>query len=100
MTTTMADRQPAGTASSGASASGAVSDGLVIAWRNLKRIPRVPDLLIYGTIQPIMFVLLFAYVFGGAISVGGSNDASLYREYLMGGKIGRASGRERGEISV
>jgi ABC-2 type transport system permease protein len=85
MTTTMADRQPAGTASSGASASGAVSDGLVIAWRNLKRIPRVPDLLIYGTIQPIMFVLLFAYVFGGAISVGGSNDASLYREYLMGG---------------
>src|SRR4029450_173668 len=85
MTTTMADRQPAGTASSGASESGAVSDGLVIAWRNLKRIPRVPDLLIYGTIQPIMFVLLFAYVFGGAISVGGSNDASLYREYLMGG---------------
>jgi ABC-2 type transport system permease protein len=69
----------------GASASGAISDGLVIAWRNLKRIPRMPDLLIYGTIQPIMFVLLFAYVFGGAISVGGSNDAHLYREYLMGG---------------
>ncbi|MGH3497018.1 MAG: ABC transporter permease [Nocardioidaceae bacterium] len=62
-----------------------VADGLILGWRNLKRIPRVPDLLLYGTIQPVMFVLLFAYVFGGSISVGGSTDPSLYREFLMGG---------------
>jgi ABC transporter DrrB family efflux protein len=47
----------------------AVSDTLVIAVRNLKRIPRQPDLLTAFTIQPIMFVLLFVYVFGGAIQV-------------------------------
>ncbi len=62
-----------------------VSDGLVLVWRNLKRLPRQPDAVVYGTIQPIMFVVLFAYVFGGSIDVGGSNDAALYREYLMGG---------------
>ena len=73
------------TAAPGGSASGVISDSLVIAWRNLKRIPRVPELLLYGTIQPIMFVLLFAYVFGGAISVDGSNDPALYREFLVGG---------------
>ncbi len=63
----------------------AISDGLVLVWRNLKRLPRQPDMVIYGTIQPIMFVVLFAYVFGGSISVGGSNDPRLYREFLMGG---------------
>jgi ABC-2 type transport system permease protein len=73
------------TSAPGGSASGVISDSLVIAWRNLKRIPRVPELLLYGTIQPIMFVLLFAYVFGGAISVGGSNDPAVYREFLVGG---------------
>jgi ABC-2 type transport system permease protein/oleandomycin transport system permease protein len=44
-----------------------VSDTLVIAERNLIRLPRAPDLLLAFTVQPIMFVLLFAYVFGGAI---------------------------------
>ena len=44
-----------------------VSDTIVLARRNLKRIPRQPDLLIAYTIQPVMFVLLFIYVFGGAI---------------------------------
>ena len=44
-----------------------VSDTLVLAERNLLRIPRQPDLLIAFTIQPVMFVLLFVYVFGGAI---------------------------------
>ena len=44
----------------------AVSDTLVLAKRSLKRIPRQPDLLIGFTVQPVMFVLLFVYVFGGA----------------------------------
>jgi hypothetical protein len=48
----------------------AVSDTVVLARRNLLRIPRLPDLLISFTIQPIMFVLLFVYVFGGAIQPG------------------------------
>lgn len=63
----------------------AVTDSVVLVWRNLKRLPRQPDMVVYGTIQPIMFVVLFAYVFGGSISVGGTNDASTYREFLMGG---------------
>ncbi|MGI8700025.1 MAG: ABC transporter permease [Nocardioidaceae bacterium] len=63
----------------------AVSDAMLMTWRNLKQIPRVPDKLIYGTIQPIMFVLLFAYVFGGAIPVGGQSSPAVYREFLMAG---------------
>ena len=45
----------------------AVNDGLVMTWRNLKRVPRIPELAIFAILQSIMFVLLFAYVFGGAI---------------------------------
>ncbi|HEY2793602.1 MAG TPA: ABC transporter permease [Micromonosporaceae bacterium] len=60
---------------------GAVHDGWVVAKRNLIKIRRIPDLLIFSTIQPIMFVLLFAYVFGGAIRVAGVS----YRDYLMPG---------------
>jgi ABC-2 type transport system permease protein len=60
----------------------AVSDGLIIAWRNLKRIPRIPELAIFAILQSIMFVLLFAYVFGGAIPLPGGAS---YREYLMPG---------------
>jgi ABC transporter DrrB family efflux protein len=44
-----------------------VTDTLIIAERNLVRLPRSPDLLLAFTVQPIMFVLLFRYVFGGAI---------------------------------
>ena len=46
----------------------AVADTAVIAIRNLKRIPRQPELWVSFTIQPVIFVLLFVYVFGGAIS--------------------------------
>ena len=46
-------------------------DGLVVTWRNLKRIPRIPELAIFAILQSIMFVLLFAVVFGGAILLPG-----------------------------
>jgi ABC-2 type transport system permease protein len=60
-----------------------VSDTLVLARRSLMRIPRQPDLLVAYTIQPVMFVLLFVYVFGGAID-SGSFD---YVDFLMPGII-------------
>src|SRR3990172_4674406 len=60
----------------------AVADGLVVTWRNLKRIPRIPEPAIFAIIQSIMFVLLFAFVFGGAIPLPGGGN---YREYLMPG---------------
>lgn len=66
--------------STGRARSTAVSDGLVVTWRNLKRIPRIPELAIFAILQSIMFVLLFAFVFGGAIDVAGG-----YRSYLMPG---------------
>ena len=48
---------------------GALDDGLMLTWRYLKRIPRIPELAIFAIIQSIMFVLLFAFVFGGAIAL-------------------------------
>jgi ABC transporter DrrB family efflux protein len=60
-----------------------VSDTLIIAERNLIRLPRAPELLIGFTLQPIMFVLLFRYVFGGAISTPGYS----YVDYLIPGII-------------
>jgi len=57
------------------------ADGLAVAQRNLIKIKRVPEVLVWVLISPIMFVLLFAYVFGGAIDVPGSN----YREFLIAG---------------
>ena len=57
------------------------SDGLTIAKRNMIKIKRVPDLLVFTTLSPIMFVLLFAYVFGSAIDVPGVS----YREFLIAG---------------
>ncbi|SDT27975.1 ABC transporter efflux protein, DrrB family [Friedmanniella luteola] len=59
-----------------------LGDGLVVAQRNLIKIKRVPELLVFTTLSPIMFVLLFAYVFGGAISGG---DPQQYREFLIAG---------------
>ena len=57
------------------------SDTLVFAGRNLQHIRQIPEKLLDVTVQPLMFVLLFAYVFGGAIAVSGGS----YREYLIGG---------------
>jgi ABC transporter DrrB family efflux protein len=61
-----------------------VSDTLIIAERNLIRLPRSPDLLLAFTVQPIMFLLLFRYVFGGAIKVP---DGIAYVEFLVPGII-------------
>jgi ABC transporter DrrB family efflux protein len=60
-----------------------VTDTLIIAERNLVRLPRAPDLLLAFTIQPIMFVLLFRYVFGGAIRTPGYS----YVDFLIPGII-------------
>ncbi|GAA1869615.1 ABC transporter permease [Pseudonocardia ailaonensis] len=56
-----------------------VRDGSIVTWRNLVGMKRVPDALIGMTVQPIMFVVLFALVFAG--SLGGDT----YREFLIGG---------------
>jgi ABC transporter DrrB family efflux protein len=61
-----------------------VADTAVIAKRNLLRIPRQPDLWVSFTVQPLMFVVLFVYVFGGAISTPGYDD---YVDFLMPGII-------------
>ncbi len=62
----------------------ALVDTAVLARRNLRRIERQPDLLIGFTIQPVMFVLLFVYVFGGAISTPGYDS---YVDFLMPGIV-------------
>jgi ABC transporter DrrB family efflux protein len=58
-----------------------LQQSLTVVWRNLIHIRRMPEMLLDVTIQPVMFVLLFAYVFGGSISVAGSS----YREFLLPG---------------
>jgi ABC transporter DrrB family efflux protein len=63
-------------------ARGVFHDMWVIAKRGLVHMKRQPEALSDATIQPIMFVLLFGFVFGGAIDVPGSGN---YREFLMGG---------------
>jgi ABC-2 type transport system permease protein len=59
-----------------------VADAVTIAWRNLLNIRRNPQLLVFATIQPIVFVLMFRYVFGGSITVPGYPH---YVDYLMPG---------------
>jgi ABC-2 type transport system permease protein len=60
------------------------SDVWVLTKRSITRIRNEPETLSDVTIQPVLFVLMFAYVFGGAIGVGGGN----YHEYLIGGMLG------------
>ena len=59
----------------------ALIDGSVIAKRNIIKIRRVPEVLVFVLISPIMFVLLFAYVFGSSIDIEGGT----YREFLIAG---------------
>jgi ABC transporter DrrB family efflux protein len=64
-------------------------DGFVVARRNLIQTVRVPELLFFSLVQPVIFVLLFAYVFGGAIPVPGDAASDAYRQYLMPGIFGQ-----------
>ena len=72
----------------------AVHDGIVVARRNLIQSIRVPESLFFSLVQPVIFVLLFAYVFGGAIPIPGDGAnpeeaANAYRNYLMPGIFGQ-----------
>jgi ABC transporter DrrB family efflux protein len=58
-----------------------IQQSLTVVWRNLLHVRRMPEMLLDVTIQPVMFVVLFAYVFGGSINVAGSS----YREFLLPG---------------
>src|ERR671922_2447071 len=58
-----------------------VSDSLALAGRNLEHVRQIPEKLLDVTLQPIMFVLLFAYVFGGVIDIPDGD----YKAYLIGG---------------
>ncbi len=59
----------------------ALADAWVLCWRNIVQLPRMPELLVFSIIQPVMFVLLFRFVFGNAIQVPGGN----YVNFLMAG---------------
>ncbi|MFH9867157.1 ABC transporter permease [Streptomyces lydicus] len=78
---------PAPTPQARSGVSRSVRDSLVVAKRNLIRMMRIPEVVIFGLIQPIMFVVLFTYVFGGSINIPGApvGDAQAYREFLMAG---------------
>ncbi|MFL6113930.1 MAG: ABC transporter permease [Catenulispora sp.] len=60
-------------------------DAWVVTLRNLRRMTRMPEMVVFSSIQPVMFVLLFAFVFGGAIPVPGAEGKSAYREFLLPG---------------
>jgi ABC-2 type transport system permease protein len=66
-----------------------LNDGFVVARRNLIQTIRVPELLFFSLVQPVIFVLLFAFVFGGAIPIPGDAGADAYRQYLMPGIFGQ-----------
>ena len=58
------------------------ADAGTLTWRNLLRLTRNPELIVFATIQPIIFVLMFVYVFGGAIKTG----SIPYVDFLMAGR--------------
>ena len=60
----------------------AVRDAVTITWRNLKGMSRTPEVIVFSTVQPVLFVLTFRYVFGGAINVPGQLP---YVDFLMPG---------------
>ncbi|KJK57110.1 ABC transporter permease [Saccharothrix sp. ST-888] len=61
-------------------------DSWVVAKRNLRRMTRIPEIVVFGLMQPVMFVLLFSYVMGGAIQIPGTHaSSSTYTQFLMAG---------------
>ena len=69
-----------------------VHDGLVVARRNLIQSIRVPESVFFSLVQPVIFVLLFAFVFGGAIPIPGADSeaaTTAYRNYLVPGIFGQ-----------
>ncbi|MEW2260988.1 ABC transporter permease [Streptomyces sp. NPDC047853] len=62
-----------------------VRDSLVIARRNLIRMTRIPEMVLFGVVQPVMFVVLFTYVFGGSMRIGNTTDPEVYKDFLMAG---------------
>ncbi|WP_033347625.1 ABC transporter permease [Kitasatospora aureofaciens] len=66
--------------------SATLHDSWVVAKRNLRRMSRIPEIVVFGLMQPVMFVLLFSYVMGGAIKIPGANSSSdTYIQFLMAG---------------
>ncbi|MDL5205935.1 ABC transporter permease [Streptomyces sp. ALI-76-A] len=63
----------------------AVRDVLVVTRRNLTRMVRIPEVLILSLVQPVVFVLLFAYLFAGSFSLPGAEGPAAYREFMMAG---------------
>ncbi|MEU2384383.1 ABC transporter permease [Streptomyces sp. NPDC012461] len=62
-----------------------VRDSLIVAKRNLIRMARIPEMVLFGIIQPVMFVVLFTYVFGGSMKIGDTTDPNVYKNFLMAG---------------
>src|ERR1039458_4261980 len=64
-----------------------IEDTLIITLRNLKRYIRLPQLLFFSSVQPVMFLLLFNYVFGGALGQSIQVPGIKYIDYLLPGII-------------
>jgi ABC-type multidrug transport system permease subunit len=62
-----------------------LSDTMTVAKRHVLKITRMPESLFFALIQPVMFVLLFAFIFGGAINLGSDGGPQAYREFLIPG---------------
>lgn len=84
MTTVSADLVSAREPGLGARTGFAVSDAFAMARRNILRIARAPDQVVFTLISPVMFTLLFRYVFGGAVG-SGLRTATSYATYLIPG---------------
>jgi len=75
----------------------ALASAATITVRNLRRLTRVPTLLVFATVQPVLFVLLFTYAFGGAVHVPGG---SRYIDYLLPGLFVLAIGFNASQTGV
>jgi ABC-2 type transport system permease protein/oleandomycin transport system permease protein len=101
MTTTTLAPETAGRgldpAATGSRLRWAVADAVTMTWRNLINYTRVPDAIFFSSVQPVMFVLLFRYVFGGAIHVQGNTYvnfliAGVYVQTVMFGSVATSVG--------